>query len=871
MERQSFFKHAAVYGLANALLQAGSFLLVLVYTRCLSPAQYGVLEVVGRLAETVGTCLMFGGFRQALMTFYQQADGAAPRRSIVCSALGLYAFWAVVGGALAILLSPVLCDLLAPDLSGPQPTMTPGLLRLAILGILLEPFSLIPLTLLQARVQSVTYILIVVCQLVFRVTASLLLVWYFRWGVAGALTATAVTGLLFGLALSARELARGTVWPSPQRVKALVLFALPLMPGGLCYFVLHHGDRFFLLRYASPEEVGTYALGYKLAMTVSIFSLTPLYMVWSARMYAVARTPEAPVVFGQMFTRILASYIFAGLGLCLFGDHVVALIGGAAYARSSLVIVPVLIACVCQGAVSLMDAGLYVRHRTGTKLAITLAATVVMLVLYRLLIPTYHGVGAALATLGGFVFLGVGTWHVTQRIFPVTYEWRRLALLLALAGGLWALALALPEERWALAAKAGLWALAPLLAWAGGLVTADEKQFVRAAARAGLARLPALLGGEARPGLRMTINTMLMDEPDRAVGAQAPPGHEDVGPSGVLDTQANAGLDCCLSHQDGSRSPARTAEDVPDRRSTMLFPRLARAPLALFFRALPLRGLWRLAPWLSRLFPRDVVEARLRGVGRVRLDLNDGGEQQLYWAGLGRENRQIIRLVRSALPPDGVFLDVGANIGIHTLAAARHVAAGGGAVVAFEPHPQNFRTLLYNIERNGLRHVVAHSVGLAEAPEVLICHGQARGGNWSLASRGDHSFAVRLVRLDDHLDDEPLPRIDLMKIDVEGAEVRVLQGARRTIERFRPRIIFEVCPSWLGRMNTNVAELLGTLEGLGYTIHRLPEGRALHGARIGAAELAHLGRGEFTNLVAVPKEREQAAHVGAARPERVRS
>ena len=70
----SFFKHAAVYGLANVFLQGGSFLLVLVYTRCLSPAEYGVLEIVGRLAETVGTFLMFGGFRQALMTYYQQAD-----------------------------------------------------------------------------------------------------------------------------------------------------------------------------------------------------------------------------------------------------------------------------------------------------------------------------------------------------------------------------------------------------------------------------------------------------------------------------------------------------------------------------------------------------------------------------------------------------------------------------------------------------------------------------------------------------------------------------------------------------------------------------------------------------------------------------
>ena len=54
MHKESFFKHAAVYGLANLLLQGGSIVLLPIYLRCLSRADYGVLEVVGRLAETVG-------------------------------------------------------------------------------------------------------------------------------------------------------------------------------------------------------------------------------------------------------------------------------------------------------------------------------------------------------------------------------------------------------------------------------------------------------------------------------------------------------------------------------------------------------------------------------------------------------------------------------------------------------------------------------------------------------------------------------------------------------------------------------------------------------------------------------------------------
>src|SRR5262249_41682588 len=144
----------------------------------------------------------------------------------------------------------------------------------------------------------------------------------------------------------------------------------------------HHGDRFILVRHCPADEVGTYALGYKLALLAQTFSLNPLYMVWAARMYAVARTPEAPQVFGRAFTRILAAYAFVGLGLCLFAGEVVAVLGGPAYARAALVVAPIVLACFCQSASSLMDAGLYVTHRTGLKLAITLATTAVMVLAY---------------------------------------------------------------------------------------------------------------------------------------------------------------------------------------------------------------------------------------------------------------------------------------------------------------------------------------------------------------------------------------------------------------------------------------------------------------------------------------------------------
>lgn len=284
----------------------------------------------------------------------------------------------------------------------------------------------------------------------------------------------------------------------------------------------------------------------------------------------------------------------------------------------------------------------------------------------------------------------------------------------------------------------------------------------------------------------------------------------------------------------------------------MPLPRFFRSPLAHLLRSLPIKGRWRIAARLHQRFAAGADTFDLPEVGRLTLPLDIEMQQHLYWAGLSRDDRRILHLARAVLPPDGVFLDVGANVGIHTLAAARYLANGGGAVLAFEPHPVNHRILLQNIEQNRLRHVTAENLGLSDAPAVLTGAAETIGGNWSLASRGDHRFEVRLVRLDDYLRDHPLPRLDLMKIDVEGAEVRVLQGARRTIERFRPTIVFEVCPAWLTKLGTNPAELFTELLGHGYSIHALPERLMDWGPRVKLSDLAGQDEGAFVNLVAVP-------------------
>jgi O-antigen/teichoic acid export membrane protein len=483
MKSQSFCRHAAVYGLASMFTQIAGFVLLPIYTRYLY-SEYGILEIVGRIAETAPTLLLFGGFRQALFTFYQQAPDEAGRRQVVSTAFVLATTTCLCGIALTVLLVHPLHELLHTKVDGFE-----LLLTLALLAVLIEPFTMLPMALLQLRVQSLRFVLIAFVQFLTLVTVRIVLVVGFGWGVAGVLAGTMLTTAVYGIFLTVVELRRGLVLPRWETLRGFFLFALPFLPGSLCFFVLQHGDRFFLWRFTTTEEVGTYSLGYKLALAVGTFSLTPLYMVWSARMYAAADKPDAPLVFGRVFTRVLAAFVFVGLGLALFQDEIVRFVAGPAFANASPIIAPVVLAGYFQTAGALMDAGFYIRRRTPLKLRLTLEATAVMLVLYTVLIPLFAGIGAALATLGGFAYLAMRTWQTTQRIFPVHYEWRRVAACLTLAIGLWVLSRLLPLGGGALVVRIMLFISWPVLLCQFGLLSSEETEY----ALNDLRRLLALL------------------------------------------------------------------------------------------------------------------------------------------------------------------------------------------------------------------------------------------------------------------------------------------------------------------------------------------------------------------------------------------
>jgi len=235
--------------------------------------------------------------------------------------------------------------------------------------------------------------------------------------------------------------------------------------------------------------------------------------------------------------------------------------------------------------------------------------------------------------------------------------------------------------------------------------------------------------------------------------------------------------------------------------------------------------------WLGVNHPREWINAptaeiRTRDDGHiVRLDLSDFHQRLAYFMG-GSTELELIGLLDAVLRPGDVFVDGGANIGLVSLHAAALVGPSG-AVHAFEPLPPVFDELRWHAETNGLRQITCHNLGLSDAAGELTV--QVPGwDNWGAGTLGPvparydgqvrTAGSVRVARLDDVLDPNDERRM-VIKLDVEGFELRALRGMRRTLERRCPAVIAEILPDAVqleARAGSPIHERKSTVRVLGH-------------------------------------------------------
>lgn len=238
-------------------------------------------------------------------------------------------------------------------------------------------------------------------------------------------------------------------------------------------------------------------------------------------------------------------------------------------------------------------------------------------------------------------------------------------------------------------------------------------------------------------------------------------------------------------------------------------PRVGAAALTIatrIYRATPFRSL---REQYFRLFLRLVRGRRVvRRVEGMTFDL-DLGEMIDVGLFLQQYERDVVAVVERVTEPGWTVLDIGANIGAHTLRFSRLVGTTG-RVFAFEPMDYAFSKLSRNLLLNEAGNTRAFKLALSDH-NADACPVDFRSSWATSGERRRETSSVDLRKLDDWFLEHRLSRLDLIKLDVDGHEWQVLKGGLMSIERYRPILLIEAGAWHFASRETNPLELLASL------------------------------------------------------------
>jgi len=419
---------AAIYGVTRVLLKSLAFVLVPIYARFLTPEQFGILELLlaaGAFVNVVIAANMDGVFGR----FFFDRDDPAWRRHIITLYFVVESIYpAVVVGGLILFAGPI-----SERLTGS--TAYTALLVIALADVYLTNIVDLPMNLCRLRRKPVTFAAYSLARGLTQVVFTVLLVVVWELEIKGILVASLVA-VCVAFVLTLREWVRDLTRRADWRVGLeMVSFAWPGIIGGLSFYVLNLVDRFFIQAYHGAAANGLYGTAFRYSQVVLV-GVIAFRLGWSQWHYSWLHSGRHPEMvargglyyyFGAGFLAVLVSaWILPVFHLLMPTD----------YWDATQAVAPLALAGVATGAFSLYTVGLAVLKRQRLIPVMAVAGAALALALYFLLIPPFSFEGAAWATAASLTGLAVLVYVVSNRMYPVPWDWRRVGTAVFLTVGL---------------------------------------------------------------------------------------------------------------------------------------------------------------------------------------------------------------------------------------------------------------------------------------------------------------------------------------------------------------------------------------------------------------------------------------------------
>jgi O-antigen/teichoic acid export membrane protein len=462
----------AAYTAASILSKLIAVALLPLYTRYLSPADYGAAEVMFTAVVSMSIVVRLG-LIEAILRFYYK-DDEDPDRVVASTFAGL--FWFSTIGALVALpfATPIAEALLHPKTA--ELGQMADLVRISIGGLWVLTMFEFMLTLFRLEERARAFFVTTILNVLATIGLTVVLVVGLDEGARGLLVGSYASGAVFVAALIVLQWRRLSLRFDTALLRRLLRFGLPTMPAEVSLYLLNFIDRIIIVRSLGLAEAGLYSLAVKFAQAVNVL-VRGFQLAWPPLAYSIRDDEEARRTYATVVTLFVAACAFVVTGMWLLSRWIVRALAAPEFFASHEAIGLITVAVTLYALYMVMVVILGRTGRTEFNFPAAIAALITNVVLNLILVPQLGIVGAALALVASYLVVVALMYVFTQRLFHVPYQWGRLArVVLTAAALIGAAELLLPTSGLAgLLARTALLAAYPLVLLASGFFTPGER------------------------------------------------------------------------------------------------------------------------------------------------------------------------------------------------------------------------------------------------------------------------------------------------------------------------------------------------------------------------------------------------------------
>lgn len=408
-------KESVIYGFAGVVAKFFSVFLVPIYTRLFSPAEYGIIGLVSTTISLIQILVVLALDNSSARWFYD-TELTIQRKQTIASWFWCQITMAVLLGAGIVIISNEIARLIIGDAGA-------GIyFRLSGFALPLLSFTPVMINWLRYQRRATTTVVFTIATSSITILFTIIFVVVLRRGLEGIYQAQLISaGINAFIALA---ILRDWINPKHFRwplLKEMLVYALPLIPASLAFWVVNLSSRYFVQFYNSTADVGLFQLGANVAMLTAMFT-NAFQQAWGPFALSIYKRPEARQVYARIFLVYTALTVTLCLMITVFSPEIIRIFAPASYSGASVVVGALSLSYVVIGFGYFANTGPSIAKNMRPFGTATLISAALYLGLSFALVPRLGMFGVGLSTLLSQSFVSIYVFFRAQQLYPIPYR-----------------------------------------------------------------------------------------------------------------------------------------------------------------------------------------------------------------------------------------------------------------------------------------------------------------------------------------------------------------------------------------------------------------------------------------------------------------